>query len=157
VTDSLTGLDTSYPVTQLAVTIAVAATALPYLSRPLHRLVSFLVVMASIAAVVGGSALPVNAVSSLVLGWGRDRPAPGRGVTARPALGGGGHRLDRRPECRGRGHRPGTPPGLGVEKLTGHDAAGRTIELSVYGRDASDARMLAKMWRFCFYRRCRCS
>jgi hypothetical protein len=70
VTDSLTGLDTGYPVTQLAVTIAVAATALPYLSRPLHRLVSLLVVMASIAAVVSGSALPVNAVSSLVLGWG---------------------------------------------------------------------------------------
>ena len=70
VTDSLAGLDSSYPVTQLAVTIAVAAIALPYLSRPLHRLVSLLVVMASIAAVVGGSALPVNAVSSLVLGWG---------------------------------------------------------------------------------------
>ena len=32
------GVDTSYPVTQLAVTIAMAATALPDLSRPLHRL-----------------------------------------------------------------------------------------------------------------------
>ena len=30
--------------------------------------------------------------------------------------------------------------------------AGRTIELAVYGRDASDARVLAKLWRFCFYR-----
>jgi len=39
-----------------------------------------------------------------------------------------------------------------VEKLTGHDPAGQAIELSVYGRDASDARMLAKLWRFCFYR-----
>jgi tRNA A-37 threonylcarbamoyl transferase component Bud32 len=39
-----------------------------------------------------------------------------------------------------------------VEKLTGHDAAGRKIELSVCGRDASDARVLAKLWRFCFYR-----
>jgi glycosyltransferase 2 family protein len=29
---------------------------------------------------------------------------------------------------------------------------GRPIELSVYGRDASDARVLAKVWRFCFYR-----
>jgi hypothetical protein len=33
-TSSLAGLDARYPVTQLAVTIAVAATALPYLSRP---------------------------------------------------------------------------------------------------------------------------
>jgi hypothetical protein len=39
-----------------------------------------------------------------------------------------------------------------VEKLVGQDADGRAIELSVYGRDASDARVLAKLWRFCFYR-----
>ena len=68
--DSLSGLDTRYPVTQLAVTIAVAATALPYLSRPLHRLISLLVALASLAAVVDGAALPVNTVSSLALGWG---------------------------------------------------------------------------------------
>ena len=69
-TGSLTGLDATYPVTQLAVTIAVAATALPYLSRPLHRLAQVLVAMASVAAVINGSALPVNAISSLALGWG---------------------------------------------------------------------------------------
>jgi hypothetical protein len=34
------------------------------------RLVPFLVAMASIAAVVDGSALPVNTISSLALGWG---------------------------------------------------------------------------------------
>ena len=28
----------------------------------------------------------------------------------------------------------------------------RQIELAVYGRDASDARVLAKLWRFCLYR-----
>ena len=153
VADSLAGLDTSYPVTQLAVTIAVAATALPYLSRPLHRLVSLLVVMASITAVVGGSALPVNAVSSLVLGWG---VAAGLHLAVGSPLGlpsaeevtdwiadlnvavGGIARAPRQV--------------WGVEKLTGHDAVGRKIELSVYGRDASDARVLAKLWRFCFYR-----
>ena len=153
VTDSLAGLDTSYPVTQLAVTIAVAATALPYLSRPLHRLVSLLVVMASITAVVGGSALPVNVVSSLMLGWG---VAAGLHLAVGSPLGlpsaeevtnwiadlnvavGGIARAPRQV--------------WGVEKLTGHDAAGRKIELSVYGRDASDARVLAKLWRFCFYR-----
>jgi len=69
-TSELAGLNTGYPVTQLAVTIAVAAIALPYLSQPLHRLVAFLVTVAAIAAVVGGSALPVNTISSLVLGWG---------------------------------------------------------------------------------------
>jgi len=69
-TAALAGVSTSYPVIQLAVTIAVVATALPYLSRPVHRLVSFLVAVAALAAVSGGYALPVNAVSSLVLGWG---------------------------------------------------------------------------------------
>jgi hypothetical protein len=70
VTDSLAGLDAGYPVTELAVTMAVAATALPYLSRPLHRLAALLVAMASIAAVIDGVALPVNTISSLALGWG---------------------------------------------------------------------------------------
>jgi hypothetical protein len=58
----------SLTLTPLAVTIAVAATALPYLSRPLHRLASFLIAAATIAAVVGGSPLPVNAVSSIAIG-----------------------------------------------------------------------------------------
>ena len=152
-TSSLAGLDTRYPVTQLAVTIAVAATALPYLSRPLHRLVAFLVALASLAAVVDGTALPVNTISSLALGWG---VAAGLHLVTGSPLGlpsaqeiaewitglnvtvGGIKRAPRQI--------------WGVEKLTGHDDAGRTIELAVYGRDASDARVLAKLWRFCFYR-----
>ena len=152
-TAELAGISTSYPVTQLAVTIAVVVTALPYLSRPVHRLVSFLVAVAALAAVSGGYALPVNALSSLVLGW---------GVAAAVHLA------------------VGSPLGLpsateitewvadlnltvqditrsprqvwGVEQLTGQDQAGRTIELAVYGRDASDARVLSKLWRFCLYR-----
>ena len=152
-TAALAGVSTSYPVTQLAVTIAVVATALPYLSRPVHRLVSFLVAVAALAAVSGGYALPVNALSSLILGW---------GVAAALHLA------------------VGSPLGLpsttevtewvadlnltvkditrsprqvwGVEQLTGQDQAGRAIELAVYGRDASDARALAKLWRFCLYR-----
>jgi uncharacterized protein (TIRG00374 family) len=151
--DALAGLNTGYPVIQLAVTVAVVATALPYLSRPMHRLVSSLVAVAALAAVSGGYALPVNAVSSVMLGW---------GVAAALHLA------------------VGSPLGLpsatevtewiadlsltvqditrsrrqvwGVEQLTGQDQAGGTIELAVYGRDASDARVLAKLWRFCLYR-----
>jgi hypothetical protein len=66
----LAGVDASYPVTQIAVAIAVAATALPYLSRPLHRTVWVLVTVAVLAAISGGTALPVNALSSVALGWG---------------------------------------------------------------------------------------
>jgi uncharacterized protein (TIRG00374 family) len=153
VTDSLAGLDPSYPVTQFAVTIAVAATALPYLSRPLHRLVASLVTLASIAAVVTGSALPVNTISSLAIGWGvaaalhlaagspLGLPSAGEITKWITDLGVPVEGITRAPRQT-----------WGVERLTGHDGAGRTIELSVYGRDASDARVLAKLWRFCFYR-----
>ena len=66
----LSGVNTGYPVTQIAVAVAVAATALPYLSRPVHHLVWFGVAVAVLTAVSGGHALPVNAVSSMALGWG---------------------------------------------------------------------------------------
>jgi len=152
-TGSLAGLDPSYPVTQFAVTIAVAATALPYLSRPLHRLVGSLVTLASIAAVVTGSALPVNTVSSLAIGWGvaaalhlavgspLGLPSPGEVTGWAAGLGVPVEGITRAPR-----------QVWGVELFTGRDAAGQTIELSVYGRDAADARVLAKLWRFCFYR-----
>src|SRR6516165_4550097 len=149
----LSGVNTDYPVTQIAVAIAVAATALPYLSRSVHRLVWFLIAVALLTAVSGGYALPVNAVSSMALGW---------GVAAALHLA------------------VGSPLGLpsaaevttwiadlnvvvrdvtrasrqvwGVEQFTGRDPAGEPIELAVYGRDASDARMLAKLWRSFVYR-----
>ena len=59
----LAGVVAGYPVTQIAVAVAMAATALPYLSRPVHRAVWFLVAVAVLAAVCGGEALPVNAIS----------------------------------------------------------------------------------------------
>jgi len=153
VTDALAGLDPSYPVTQFAVTIAVASTALPYLSRPLHRMVASLVTLASIAAVVTGSALPVNTISSLAIGWG---VAAALHLAAGSPLGLPSTQeitkwiTDLGVSVEGITRAPRQT--WGVERLAGHDGTGRTIELSVYGRDASDARVLAKLWRFCFYR-----
>ena len=152
-TAELAGLNTGYPVTQLAVTIAVAATALPYLSRPMHRVVAAGVGVAALAAVVGGSALPVNAISSLVLGWG---VAAGLHLAVGSPLGLPSAAdvtdwiADLDVEVAGITRAPNQV--WGVEQLTGRDDAGRTVELSVYGRDASDAGVLAKLWRFCFYR-----
>ena len=60
--------------------------------------------------------------------------------------------MDRGPARRGRGHHPGSQSEWGVEQFTGRDPTGKAIELSVYGRDASDARVLAKLWRFAIYR-----
>ena len=137
-TGALAGVDVSYPVTQLAVTIAVAATALPYLSRSFHRLVSFLVGVAAIAAVVDGSALPVNAASSLLLGWGvaaglhlaagspLGPPSPAEVSAGMADLNVVIEEIDRAP------HQV-----WGVARFTGRDPDGNRIELSVYGRDAA--------------------
>ena len=152
-TGALAGVDTGYPVTQLAVSIAVAATALPYLSRSFHHLVSFLVAVAAIAAVVDGSALPVNAASSLLLGWGLAaclHLAVGSplGLPSPAEVSAGVADLNVVVEEIGR-----APHQVwGVERFIGRDPDGSRIELSVYGRDAADARALAKLWRFCFYR-----
>jgi uncharacterized membrane protein YbhN (UPF0104 family)/tRNA A-37 threonylcarbamoyl transferase component Bud32 len=151
--DELAGVNTGYPVTELAVTIAMAATALPYLSRPLHRAVSFLITLAVLAGICAGQALPVNAISSVALGWGV--AAALHLVTGSP-LG-----LLSPAEVRNWiadlkvtvGDITRAPRQVwGVERFAARDPAGSQLELSVYGRDASDARMLAKVWRFVIYR-----
>ena len=152
-TDALAGINAGYPVTQLAVAVAVAATALPYLSRPLHRLVSLLLTLAVLAGVCGGLALPVNAVSSIALGWGVAAAlhlAVGSPLGLPSAAEITEWITDLRMTARDITRAPRQV--WGVEQFTGRDEAGKTIELSVYGRDASDARMLAKLWRFCLYR-----
>ena len=150
---ALAGLNAGYPVIEIAVTIAAAATALPYLSRPVHRLVSVLIGLAVLAAICGGQALPVNAISSIALGWGvaaalhlavgspRGLPSAAEITEWITDLNVAVRDLTRSPR-----------QVWGVEQFTGRDPAGNAIELSVYGRDASDARMLAKLWRFCLYR-----
>src|SRR5690348_10044336 len=152
-TTALAGVDTGYPVVELAVAIAVAATALPYLRRALHRLVSFLIVVAVFAGIVAGAALPVNAVSSVAIGWGvaaalhlafgspLGLPSAAEVAGGIADLGVAVTAVTRAP------HQV-----WGLEKFTGQDRGGGTVELSVYGRDAADARMLAKLWRFCLYR-----
>ncbi|MGH3397763.1 MAG: hypothetical protein ACRDPO_24030 [Streptosporangiaceae bacterium] len=149
----LAGLNAAYPVTALAVTIAVAATALPYLSRPVHRLVWLLVGVAVLAAMTGGEALPINAISSMALGWGI---AAGLHLAVGSPLG-----LPSAAEVTewiadlnvAVGAITRAPRQVwGVEQFTGRGLAGEPAELAVYGRDASDARVLAKLWRFAIYR-----
>ena len=98
-------------------------------------------------------ALPVNAISSVALGWG---VAAGLHLAVGSPLGLPSAAeitewiTDLRMTVRDITRAPRQV--WGVEQFTGRDGAGRAIELSVYGRDASDARMLAKLWRFCLYR-----
>jgi hypothetical protein len=149
----LAGLDAGYPVTQIAVAVAVAAIALPYLSRPVHRLVWFLIAVGVLTAVSGGHALPVNALSSMAIGWG---VGAGLHLAVGSPLG-----LPSAAEVTAwiadlsvavRDVTRASRQVWGVEQFTGRDPAGEPVELAVYGRDASDARVLAKLWRFAVYR-----
>src|ERR1700744_3056015 len=152
-TSELNGLDAGSPVIALAVAAAVATTALPYLSRPMHRLVSGLIAAGVLAAVCGGEALPLNVVSSLALGWGVAAAlhlAAGSPLGLPSAAEIGEWITDLGVSVTDINRVPHQV--WGVERFTGRDPAGAVIELSVYGRDASDARLLAKLWRFCLYR-----
>jgi len=149
----LAGVDAGYPVIQIAVAIAAAAAALPYLSRPVHRTAWFLITAAVLAAISGGTALPVNAVSSVALGWGV-AAAVHLAVGSPLGLPSAAEVTDWIADLHVQVADIAKAPRQvwGVEQFTGRDPAGKTIELSVYGRDASDAGVLAKLWRFCVYR-----
>ncbi len=149
---SLAGFDLSFPVERVAVTVGVAVAALPYLSRWLQRSIDTAIFLLALAAVVNRSGLPVAILGSLALGW---------GVTAIVHL------------------IVGSPLGLpstdevqvllgdlgiaaeavvpypdqewGVGRFTAL-VDGSEVDVSVYGRDASDAQLLAKTARFLFYR-----
>jgi glycosyltransferase 2 family protein len=147
----------NFPVLQIALFMAVATAALPYLSRGLQRLIEIFVALAALASAVGGHGLPLNVLGSLAIGW---------GVTAAVRL------------------VFGSPLGLpstddvqlllaefgirssdvhavkrqvwGVAKYEAAEIAGAgpsgRIGIAVYGRDAADARLLTKAGRFVLYR-----
>ncbi len=151
------GYDLSFPVLQIALFMAVATAALPYLARAVQRLIEIFIALVALASAVGGHGLPLNVLGSLAIGW---------GVTAAVRLVFGSplglpsaedvrllleelgiHSSDVHPARR---------QVWGVAKFeateTGRaDLSGR-IGIEVYGRDASDARLLTKAGRFLLYR-----
>ena len=64
------GYSVQFPVFQIAAFMAVATASLPYLARTLQRLVEVFVVLVALASVVGGHGLPVNVLGSMAIGWG---------------------------------------------------------------------------------------
>src|ERR1700683_1908228 len=55
----ISGFDPRFPIIQLAIAVAVALTGLPFLSRPMHRIVGLAVALAAVSAVVAGYGLPL--------------------------------------------------------------------------------------------------
>jgi uncharacterized membrane protein YbhN (UPF0104 family) len=151
-TSSYPHVDLSFPVARVAATVAVVTAALPYFSRWLQLCLETAIGLLALTAVVNGSGLPISVLASLAVGW---------GVTAVVHL--------------GFGSPLGLPSTGEVQLLLGDlriaitDVApaskqewgvgrfggvvkGSPVDVSVYGRDASDAQLLAKTVRFLFYR-----
>ncbi len=82
------GYDVSFPVLQIALFMAVATAALPYLSRGVQRLVEIFITLVALASAVGGHGLPLNVAGEPGhrLGGGDDGAA-GLRLAARPAVG----------------------------------------------------------------------
>ena len=148
----------SFPVLQVALFMAVATAALPYLARSVQRLIEIFIALVALASAVGGHGLPVNVLGSLAIGW---------GVTAvvrltfgsplgLPSAGDVGLLLAELGIGASNVH-PVSRQVWGVAKyeateMREADSPGQRIAIEVYGRDAADARLLTKAGRFVLYR-----
>jgi uncharacterized protein (TIRG00374 family) len=154
---TIAGYVLSFPVLQVALFAAVAAAALPYLGRGLQRIIEIFIALVALACAVGGHGLPLNVVGSLVIGWGATAiirlifgsplglPSD---ADVRVLLADLGIGTD--------GILPVARQVWGVAKYqateTGAGGSAGRLDVSVYGRDAADARLLTKAGRFVLYR-----
>ena len=153
----ISGYYLSFPVIRIALLAAVAVAALPYLARGLQRVIEIFLVLVSLAAAVGGQGLPLNVLGSLVIGW-------GAAVTVRLIFGSplglpssdDVRQLLADVGVRASDVRPAPRQVWGVAKYEATETlpAGSPgcLAVSVYGRDAADARLLTKLGRFLLYR-----
>ena len=151
------GYSVTFPVLQIALFAAVTTAVLPYLARGLQRLIEVFVVLVALASAVGGHGLPINVLGSLAIGWGAavlvrlifgsplGLPSAGDVQLLLDELGIGALSVRALPR-----------QVWGVAKYqateTDQGAPGQPIGISVYGRDAADAKLLTKTGRFLFYR-----
>ncbi len=152
------GFSVAFPVFQIAALMAIVTAVLPYLARTVQRLLEISVFLVAFASVVGGHALPVNMLGSLAIGW---AVTAGVHLVFGSPLG-----LPSADDVAALLHELGVRAvdvaplayqewgvvryGAAVEASSGVGA--RDLSISVYGRDAADAKLLAKVGRFLLYR-----
>jgi len=152
------GYSVHFPVFQIAAFMAVATASLPYLARTLQRFVEAFVVLVALASVVGGHGLPLNVLGSMAIGWGVTAivhlvfGSPlGLPSTADVAI------LLQELGVAAVDIRPSEGQGWGVAHYRARlasatDGSASHLAVSVYGRDAADAKLLSKAGRFLLYR-----
>lgn len=150
----LDGYDLSFPVLQIALFMAVATVSLPYLARGLQLVIETFIGLVTLAGAVGGDGLPLNVLGSMAVGWAAAlliRLIVGSPLGL-PSAADVGRLLDGLGIGAG-GVRPLPRQAWGVAKYQATDTgSGQLLAISVYGRDAADAKLLTKVGRFLFYR-----
>ena len=160
VADSLAagGLDVEagshvYPAVPLAVAVGMITAAVPYVTRPLRRWMRVVVGLGCLAAMLSGDAIVLSVVAALAIGWGvaavvhlgLGSPAGTPSIAdvrdALQLLGVAATDLHLDPE-----------QDWGEVRYLAADPDGRGLRIAVIGRDATDARLLAKAWRVVWYR-----
>ncbi|HTA04538.1 MAG TPA: hypothetical protein VK802_29460, partial [Streptosporangiaceae bacterium] len=149
------GYSVTFPVLQIALFMAVATAGLPYLARGLQRLIEVFIALVALASAVGGHGLPVNVLGSLAIGWGV--AAVVRLIFGSPLGLPSADDVQALLDDLGvqsSDVRAAARQVWGVAKYQADDAGspGQRLGISVYGRDAADARLLTKAGRFLFYR-----
>jgi glycosyltransferase 2 family protein len=145
-------VDLAFPVVRVAATVGVATAALPYLSRMVQRAIQVGIVLLALAAAASGSGLPVAVLAGLAVGWGTTAlvhlvlGSP-RGLPSTDEVSVLLEGIDVHAE----GITPVARQVWGAGRFTGR-VGGAAVDVSVYGRDAADAQLLAKAGRFLFYR-----
>ena len=142
----------TFPAVRLAVLVAVARAALPYVTRPTRQVGRVFVVGCALAPMYLGSAYPNDVFAGLALGWaiaatvhlvfgspgGRPTAEQVRRSLLELGIVAEDIRLTRRQPA-------------AFTLMTAQSAEG-PLRIKVIGRDEADAQFLAKLWRYVVYR-----
>jgi uncharacterized membrane protein YbhN (UPF0104 family) len=146
------GFDLAFPVARVAAAVAVAAAAMPYLSRWVQRTILVTIGLLAVATMVSGYGLPVAVLASLAIGvlltavvhlvFGSPLGLASA-AEVRVLLGDLGIVVD--------DVAPSVRQSWGLGRFSATQDGSR-LDISYYGRDASDAQLLSKTTRFLLYR-----
>lgn len=145
------GRNPDFPVIPLAASIAVLLAARPYLTRPTRRMVEIVFWLSATAAVYLAEGLPVSVLASLVLSW-------GAAAIAHFAFGSPGGTPALHQVAASLRELGVADEGLALapEQSWGHTAfqseTDDRLAVEVVGRDSTDARLFAKLWRSVWYK-----
>jgi uncharacterized membrane protein YbhN (UPF0104 family) len=143
----------SYPVTRLAMSVAIISVVGPFLTVPMRKIGQRLIVSMAFAAlimeygtvtaVVGGLALGLAAAAAVHLVFGSGRGIPSRDRIL-AALAEADVAVD---DIEYAQHQP-----TGATIVIGTQPDGTKIHIKVYGRDATDAAFAERLWRTMWFR-----